>query len=42
MSKTSLDNTNSNNNNSAYEKLSECHSRLIPLENSSVKAPRRI
>ncbi len=38
MSKTSSDNTN----NHTYGKLSECHSPLTPLENSSVKAPRRI
>jgi hypothetical protein len=37
MSKTSSD-----KNNSAYGKLSDCHSPLTPLENSSVKAPRRI
>ncbi|CAF0747099.1 unnamed protein product [Rotaria sp. Silwood1] len=36
MSKTSSDNNN------AYGKLSECHIPLIPLENSSIKAPRRI
>jgi hypothetical protein len=35
MSKTSSDNN-------TYGKLSECHSPLIPLENSSIKAPRRI
>ncbi|CAF2408227.1 unnamed protein product [Rotaria sp. Silwood2] len=40
MSKTSSDNNNNNNN--AYGKLSDCHIPLIPLENSSVKAPRRI
>ena len=33
---------NNNSNNHAYGKLSECHSPLIPLENSSIKAPRRI
>ena len=38
MSKTS----SSDNNNNTYGKLSECHSPLTPLENSSVKAPRRI
>ena len=27
---------------SSYGRLSECHSPLIPLENSAVKAPRRI
>jgi hypothetical protein len=36
MSKTSADNNNT------YGKLSECHSPLTPLENSSIKAPRRI
>jgi hypothetical protein len=36
MSKTSSDNNNT------YGKLSECHSPLTPLENSSIKAPRRI
>ncbi len=35
MSQTSLDNN-------TYGKLSECHSPLIPVENSSIKAPRRI
>ncbi|CAF1308370.1 unnamed protein product [Adineta steineri] len=35
-------NKNNNNNNNTYGKLSECHSPLTPLENSSVKAPRRI
>ncbi|UJR14149.1 hypothetical protein I4U23_001144 [Adineta vaga] len=35
MSQASLDNN-------AYGKLSDCHSPLIPVENSSVKAPRRI
>ncbi|CAF3674445.1 unnamed protein product [Rotaria sordida] len=34
MSKTSSDH--------AYGKLSECHTPLVPLENSSIKAPRRI
>jgi hypothetical protein len=29
-------------NNNTYGKLSDCHSPLTPLENSSVKAPRRI
>jgi hypothetical protein len=29
-------------NNETYGKLSECHSPLTPVENSSVKAPRRI
>ncbi|CAF1335245.1 unnamed protein product [Rotaria sp. Silwood1] len=38
MSQTSSD----NNNNNTYGKLSDCHSPLIPVENSSVKAPRRI
>lgn len=36
ISKTAMD------NNHAYGKLSECHSPLIPLENSSIKTPRRI
>ena len=40
MSKTSP--SDNNNNNNAYGKLSDCHSPLTPLENSSVKAPRRI
>jgi hypothetical protein len=31
-----------NNDNETYGKLSECHSPLTPLENSLVKAPRRI
>jgi hypothetical protein len=38
MSQTSSD----NNNNNTYGKLSECHSSLVPLEHSSIKAPRRI
>lgn len=45
MSKNSSDSKNNNNNNnssSEYGKLSDCHSPLIPLENSSVKTPRRI
>ncbi|CAF2721331.1 unnamed protein product [Rotaria sp. Silwood2] len=36
MSQTSSDNNNT------YGKLSDCHSPLTPVENSSVKAPRRI
>ena len=36
MSQQAADNENT------YGKLSECHSPLIPLENSAVKAPRRI
>jgi len=36
MSRTSPD------KNETYGRLSECHSPLIPVENSSVKAPRRI
>jgi hypothetical protein len=36
MSHTSLD------NNETYGKLSDCHSPLTPVENSSIKAPRRI
>ncbi|CAF4724354.1 unnamed protein product, partial [Rotaria magnacalcarata] len=36
MSQTSPD------NNETYEKLFECHSPLVPVENSSVKPPRRI
>ncbi len=36
MSQTSPD------QNETYGRLSECHSPLIPVENSSVKAPRRI
>ena len=36
MSQQATDNENT------YGKLSECHSPLIPLENSAVKAPRRI
>ena len=36
MSKASAD------NNDTYGRLSDCHSPLSPLENSSVKAPRRI
>jgi hypothetical protein len=39
MSKISSENKTKTN---AYGKLSECHSPLTPLENSSVKAPRRI
>ena len=39
MSKIASDNKNKNN---TYGKLSECHSPLAPLENSSIKAPRRI
>lgn len=42
MSKTSTSDDNHNNNTNAYGKLSDCHSPLTPLENSSVKAPRRI
>ncbi|CAF1353310.1 unnamed protein product [Rotaria sordida] len=34
--------TSSDNNNDTYGKLSDCHSPLIPVENSSIKAPRRI
>ena len=36
MSHTPLD------NNETYGKLSDCHSPLTPVENSSIKAPRRI
>ncbi|CAF3486666.1 unnamed protein product [Rotaria socialis] len=36
MSQTPPDNT------ATYEKLFECHSPLVPVENSSVKPPRRI
>jgi hypothetical protein len=36
MSQTSPD------KNETYDRLSECHSPLVPVENSSVKAPRRI
>jgi hypothetical protein len=32
----------SSDNNETYGKLSDCHSPLTPVENSSVKAPRRI
>ena len=39
MSKTSSEN---NKKNHPYGKLSDCHSPLTPLENSSVKPPRRI
>jgi len=32
----------STDNNETYDKLSDCHSPLTPVENSTVKAPRRI
>ncbi|CAF0912442.1 unnamed protein product [Adineta ricciae] len=42
MPKSSSDNTNKKGHNDTYGKLSDCHSPLSPLENSVVKAPRRI